>query len=395
MGPKNDNKADSPSLLSHVSLHSNRSKEVIVKAKDLMSMTVTELQAIAKKRKVKLSSKLRKAEIISALTTTESATEEAPSKKVSPLKERRNGQRRNDSGLALLSPEVRIEASKYDVTASHSGAEATPRGTGGEAAILPEGYGTDRVGLMARDPYWAHAYWEVTHPAIEKTREILKDPDARLALRVYDASDLGPHGFPISLFDIEVFQRIGSWYVELGRPDRAFFVEIGMKDRAGVFHSICRSNTVNTPRDRISDVTDVEWSITGDDFQKLFALSGGYGIGLSSAELTTLMAKRFREEITSPGVSSPGAWSLFSPGRPSEIERGFWFWVNAELIVYGATEPDASVTFQGKPIELRPDGTFSMRFALPDGVQVMPIRATSADRMDDRVITPIVSRETK
>jgi hypothetical protein len=86
---------------------------------------------------------------------------------------------------------------------------------------------------------------------------------------------------------------------------------------------------------------------------------------------------------------------LFWIGGLKPEDETKWFWVNAELIVYGATEPDASVTFQGKPIELRPDGTFSMRFALPDGVQVMPIRATSADRIDDRVITPIVSRETK
>jgi hypothetical protein len=102
--------------------------------------------------------------------------------------------------------------------------------------------------------------------------------------------------------------------------------------------------------------------------------------------------------IWSPGGWSPGGWSLFSrahlqPGP--EKERGFWFWVNTELIVYGATEPDASVTFQGKPIPLRPDGTFTLRFALPDGVQVMPIRAVSADREEERTITPIVSRETK
>ena len=32
----------------------------------------------------------------------------------------------------------------------------------------------------------------------------------------------------------------------------------------------------------------------------------------------------------------------------------------------GATEPDAAVTIGGRKIQLRKDGTFSFRFALPD-----------------------------
>ena len=69
--------------------------------------------------------------------------------------------------------------------------------------------------------------------------------------------------------------------------------------------------------------------------------------------------------------------------------------VNTELIVYGATEPDAKVTVQGKEITLKPDGTFSLRFALPDGKQVIPVEATSNDEIDHRKITPIVTRKTE
>jgi uncharacterized protein len=50
---------------------------------------------------------------------------------------------------------------------------------------------------------------------------------------------------------------------------------------------------------------------------------------------------------------------------------------------------------QGKPISLRRDGTFSLRFALPDGRQVIPLKAVSADKVEERTITPTVSRETK
>jgi len=64
--------------------------------------------------------------------------------------------------------------------------------------------------------------------------------------------------------------------------------------------------------------------------------------------------------------------------------RGFWFNVNAELIIYGGTEPDATVTIGGRKIELRRDGTFSFRFALPDGEYHLPIAATSADEVETR-----------
>ena len=68
--------------------------------------------------------------------------------------------------------------------------------------------------------------------------------------------------------------------------------------------------------------------------------------------------------------------------KPAGPRPGFWFNVNAELVIYGATEPDAALTVAGRPVKLRPDGTFSLRFALPDGDYELPVVAVSA-RTDD------------
>jgi len=43
------------------------------------------------------------------------------------------------------------------------------------------------------------------------------------------------------------------------------------------------------------------------------------------------------------------------------------------LVIYGATDPTASVTIGERRIRLRPDGSFSYRFALPDGNYQLPI----------------------
>jgi len=48
--------------------------------------------------------------------------------------------------------------------------------------------------------------------------------------------------------------------------------------------------------------------------------------------------------------------------------------VNAELIIYGATEPDAQVTIGGRANQAAPDGSFSFRFSLPDGDYELPRR---------------------
>jgi len=99
------------------------------------------------------------------------------------------------------------------------------------------------------------------------------------------------------------------------------------------------------------------------------------------------------------GLGSPSSpfgalGSLAGPLAGPEQSRGFWFNVNAELVIYGATEPDAKVTIGGRPIRLRPDGTFSYRFALPDGTFALPAIATSAAGDDSRTAELHFSRQT-
>ena len=85
-----------------------------------------------------------------------------------------------------------------------------------------------------------------------------------------------------------------------------------------------------------------------------------------------------------------GASEFVQPGK----KRKFFFEIGAELIVYGRTEPDAEVRLGDKKVDLRPDGTFSMRFSLPDGKIPLPFTATSKDKIDTKKITTEVERKT-
>ena len=91
-------------------------------------------------------------------------------------------------------------------------------------------------------------------------------------------------------------------------------------------------------------------------------------------------------------TNNVGAWS----GEFLVLEAGtYTFNLDADLVVHGTTEPSAKVTFQGEPIPLRPDGTFSLRFRLEDGRHIMPAVSVSCTGMEERTIVLAVERNTK
>ncbi len=67
-----------------------------------------------------------------------------------------------------------------------------------------------------------------------------------------------------------------------------------------------------------------------------------------------------------------GADGMFCPPKDLAFE------VDAEMIIYGNTRPDARVTMRGEPVRLRPDGTFTVRMSLPNQRQVIPVVAFAA-----------------
>jgi len=286
--------------------------------------------------------------------------------------------------------EVRIGEAKFYV-----GQPAAPVMHKPMPQELPAGYGRDRLVLQVRDPWWLHAYWELQDNTLSKYKDQLKDDFYRAArvLRVYDVSHIifsgkNAHHF----FDIRINDYADSWYIDTGGPGRSWCVELGLLLPGGRFIAILRSNTVETPLDGPSWITDEEWMIPEDMFARLYGM--GYGFGQSSMAPRKLLQQRLRREISSGMRSSGGIASMASPVKKPKA-RKFWLVVNTELIVYGATEPDAKVTVQGMPIKLKPDGSFTLRFALPDGKQVIPVKAVSSDKKEERTITPLVTKETK
>jgi len=261
---------------------------------------------------------------------------------------------------------------------------------------LPYQYDRDRIVLQVRDPWWIHAYWEVSNATLERLRNELKDEfynRAKRVLRVYDVSRIVFNGQNAHrFFDIQINEYTNNWYIDTGGAGRSWCVDLGFLLADGRFITIVRSNTVYTPLEGPSWITDEEWMIPEDMFARLYGM--GFGLGRSSP-VGKAWQERVKKALFSGALASPGMASMASPVKKIPKEKKFWLAVDCELIVYGATEPDAKVTVQDRPINLRQDGTFTLRFALPNGKQIIPVKAVSSDNIQERTITPIVTRETK
>jgi uncharacterized protein len=300
-----------------------------------------------------------------------------------------------------VKPVVRQKAAKRDTTlediavgnvGSSKFLVDGPKQVASKMPDLPRSYGRDRIVIMVRDPFWLHVYWEVTEHSIRRAETSLEQEwhGAKAILRVIDITSEEATNFTEAIVkDIDIYQGCNNWYIDVQKPNRTYRVDIGYLTKSGRFYVMCRSNTIITPRPNSSDQIDENWADVQQKLDKIYALSGGYDKNTSSFELRKLFEERLRRPMSSQVVTSLGSGAFGSKARK------FFFKIDAELIVYGATEPTAKVMIQGEPIQLRPDGTFTMRFSLPDGRQILPAVAYSADGVEERTIVLAVERNTK
>jgi hypothetical protein len=329
-----------------------------------------------------LSRPLRRARRPSTITTRKKRASRRRTRRPVPLQ---TAAARNTSAT---SAEEQVERSKYEIGVATKDLSAkVPKD-------LPGGYGKDRIVVMVRDPYWLHCYWELTRQSVQRAESALGQ-DWHGAKPILRLLDVGAHdttsASETAVRDIDIHGGCNNWYIDVANPPRSYRVDIGYLSRSGRFYVLARSNVVSTPRAGVSDIIDENWAdIDSKKADRIYAMSGGFDPTASSLELKQLFEERLRRPLGSPAVTSfgSGAWL---PGRG----RKFWFQLDAELIVYGATEPQARVTLQGEPVKLRPDGTFTMRFSLPDSRQIIPAVAVSADGIEERTIVLAVERNTK
>jgi hypothetical protein len=106
------------------------------------------------------------------------------------------------------------------------------------------------------------------------------------------------------------------------------------------------------------------------------------------------------EQAEAAGLNPSGV-GLWASGRNESgaggvtpRQRSFWLVADAELIVYGATDPSAKLSIGGEDVPLSSDGTFRIQVPFRDGQQVYAIEAVAADGEQKRNITLQFDRNT-
>jgi hypothetical protein len=191
--------------------------------------------------------------------------------------------------------------------------------------------------------------------------------------------------------DIVVHGGVNNWYIDVQDPPKKYRVAIGYLAEDGRFCSLVRSNVVETPPAGSSDAIDNNWTDVAQNYEKIYALSGGYNEEIGNGELRELFEERLRRPMGSPLVTRYGVGAQGINGRDHDFE----FEVDAEMIVYGSTRPDSYVTISGEPVKLRQDGSFTVRLNMPDKRQVLPIVASSSDGVEQRTVVLAIDRNTK
>nr|WP_245210870.1 DUF4912 domain-containing protein [Prochlorococcus marinus] len=269
------------------------------------------------------------------------------------------------------------------------------------------------VVFLPRDPDWAYVFWQISDADREKAQALGAN---KLCLRLFDAS--GSDGSNLNqgtLREITVDSYSTEWYLPIPLADRDYKVELGYK-YGFKWMSLAFSSTSRVPGSHPSEqildkfvpfnldatsesIQDISNSVTSEQ-------NGIHERLYQAATNITLRRKvgseEFMENINSTNKndnltdSGAGKWSsgLNDSGSGIVKNRSFWLVADAELIVYGATEPSAKLTIGGEEVPLAADGTFRIQVPFRDGTQKYDIKAVDVSGEQEKSISMKFDRAT-
>jgi hypothetical protein len=282
-----------------------------------------------------------------------------------------------------------------------------------EQEHAPNRQGEDtRVVFLPRDPQWAYVFWEIS----EKDRQqAFKAGASQLCLRVADVTGMNNGGsHPHTLQEVPVDSHATEWYLPVPLSDRDYRVELGYRVSGGGWISLAFSSVARVPAlhpsEQILDQfvpfsldtppsTITPQTLPSSDnglHERLYqtATTGTRRLGRGSEAFHEL------DQGSGAGLNASGA-GLWASGRSESgsgvvapRQRSFWLVADAELIVYGATDPSAKLSIGGEDVPLSSDGTFRIQVPFRDGQQVYAIEAVAADGEQKRNITLDFERTT-
>lgn len=272
------------------------------------------------------------------------------------------------------------------------------------------------VTLTPQDHQWALARWAISPADRERA---LAAGGLELALRLTDVTgseDGGAH--PHTLQQLAVAAGALEWHLPVPLGDRDYRVELGYRTADGGWFSLALSFVVRMPAEAEAFMDTLPaFSLAQPEtphpwtaplpapglherlYQQATASRTRLGLGSEAfhGEGEHGMTGAGGQRSGAGQFSGAGLWAsgreASGAGMPAR-QRSFWLVADAELIVYGATDPAATLSVGERVLPLSEDGTFILHATFPDGEQHYPIRALAADGEQRRSITLDFHRST-
>ncbi|BAY22569.1 hypothetical protein NIES2100_23320 [Calothrix sp. NIES-2100] len=318
---------------------------------------------------------------------------------------------------------------------------------GEETADLADNNLEDSIIFTPQTKESATVSWQLA----DVNKQVLQDTGYSLALRIYDVTSIDlSYQTPQFIEQYEIDPTTENSVVAIPQSDRDYIAEIGYATDSEHWVSIARSEMVRvfshhgskdkddaglidtnetnlessiilTPR--TAKWAYVTWYIPEPQEQvlldsgisqlviKLFDVTGidlsyqnpqlvqQYECEVFSRDRFVAIPNSDRDYIVEIGYVTEGdRWESLARSATVRIFSrpypDFWFVADAEIIVHGATEPDATVNIAGHPIKIKPDGTFHFRVPFSDSFIEYLMTATSAHGKQTKTIHKKFSQET-
>ncbi len=185
-----------------------------------------------------------------------SATRKAKPKKPAARKPRAKRAARKTK---LVIPPILLEGDREPISKASGSGERYSLGPNAPAghfempSVLPESYGTKKLLLMARDPHWLYAHWDLSNEQLRKLNSL--SADGHLIIRVHKESLQGKVAT-----EAHVHPESRHWFVNVRRAATKYVAELGYRQRNGKWKRISISEAALTPPASVSTETTVEFA---------------------------------------------------------------------------------------------------------------------------------------
>ena len=246
----------------------------------LRKLTVKDLRSLASKHKLPGRTKMKKDELIAALSE----------------------QLATSTGTPAPIPASMASASSSSMPRQQKAPAPAPSTEENTGLPLPEHYGKDRLRLMVQDPFHVFAYWELAGDALGRARGHA-GADATAILMVYTRNGSEQRAIDIGG---------GNYYLSVA-PGESYRAELALRSPDGQLVPVVGSNEVCTPPAGPSSRIDEEWMAIDETFDELLQIAGlPGGLGGSASIGRDLAARLWHETGVSP--LSSGSLSSHSLG---------------------------------------------------------------------------------